>query len=314
MVLRETLLNYPDWSKPFDTHTDASDKQLGAVISQDGKPIAFFSRRLSKAQRNYTTTEKELLSIVECLKQFRGILFGYKINVFSDHKNLDYAATVSESQRVMRWRLILGEFGPNIQHIAGINNVVADMLSHVPSANCDQDELEPSNAQHHAKELFALEVNTANDDGFPLLLSKVFNEQQKELNNNKSKIKALLENKKSGYVSHLFEGHTLIMYEDKIYVPQSLRGRTLEWYHYYLNHPGGDHLANTLLQVCYWKGLTHQAKQFAKESAMPKIQETQGALWTSPTQRYRKIKTMAYCSCRSDRSIHSHCKTTTTGK
>jgi hypothetical protein len=54
------------------------------------------------------------------------------------------------------------------------------------------------------------------------------------------------------------------MYEDKIYVPQSLRGRTIEWYHYYLNHPGGDRLANTLLQVCYWKGLTHQAKQFAE--------------------------------------------------
>jgi hypothetical protein len=47
---RETLLNYPDWSKPFDIHTDASDKQLGAGISQNRKPIAFFSQRLSKAQ------------------------------------------------------------------------------------------------------------------------------------------------------------------------------------------------------------------------------------------------------------------------
>jgi hypothetical protein len=70
MVARETLLNYPDWSKPFDIHTDASDRQLGAVISQNGKPIAFFSHQLLKAQCNYTTTEKELLSIVECLKQF----------------------------------------------------------------------------------------------------------------------------------------------------------------------------------------------------------------------------------------------------
>jgi hypothetical protein len=109
--------------------------------------------------------------------------------VFSDHKNLVYVATVSESQRVMRWRLILEEFGPNIQYIAGIDNVVADMLSRVPSANCDQDELAPSTAQSRAKELFALEVNTANDDGFALSLIKVFNEQQKELNNNKSKIK-----------------------------------------------------------------------------------------------------------------------------
>ncbi|GFH61806.1 hypothetical protein CTEN210_18281 [Chaetoceros tenuissimus] len=102
MVTEEVFLTYPDWSKPFDIHTDASDKQLGAVISQNGKPIAFFSRRLSKSQRNYTTTEKELLSIVECLKQFRNILFGYEINVYSDHKNLVYEATLSESQRVMR--------------------------------------------------------------------------------------------------------------------------------------------------------------------------------------------------------------------
>ena len=68
MLSEEVFLTYPDWSIPFDVHTDASDKQLGAVISQNGKPIAFFSRRLSKSQQNYTTTEKELFSIVECLK------------------------------------------------------------------------------------------------------------------------------------------------------------------------------------------------------------------------------------------------------
>jgi hypothetical protein len=106
-------------------------------------------------------------------------------------------------------------------------------------------------------------VNTANDDGFPLSLVKVFNEQQKELNKNTCKINALLKDKKSRYSSSHFEGHTLIMYGDKIFVPESLCGRKIEWYHYYLNHPGGDRLANTLLQVCYWKGLTHQAKQFA---------------------------------------------------
>ena len=54
------------------------------------------------------------------------------------------------------------------------------------------------------------------------------------------------------------------MYDKKIYVPELLHGCMLEWYHYYLNHPGGDCLTNTLLQVCYLKGLTHQAKQYAK--------------------------------------------------
>ena len=107
MVSAETLLCYPDWKLPFTVHNDASDKKLVAVIIQNNKPIYFFSRRLSKTQRNYTTTDKELLYIVECLMQFQGITFGDEINVFSDHNNLVYAATLSESQRVMRWRLIL---------------------------------------------------------------------------------------------------------------------------------------------------------------------------------------------------------------
>ena len=107
MVSAETLLSYPDWKLPLTVHTDDYDKQLGAVISQNNRPIAFLSRKLGKPQRNYTTTEKELLAIVECLKQFRGIIFGYEINVFSDRKNMVYAATLSEYQRVMRWQLIL---------------------------------------------------------------------------------------------------------------------------------------------------------------------------------------------------------------
>ena len=60
---------------------------------------------------------------MECLNKFLGILFGYEINVLSDHKNMVYAATLSESQRVMRCRLILEEFGPNINHIAGVENI-----------------------------------------------------------------------------------------------------------------------------------------------------------------------------------------------
>ena len=70
MVSAEKLLSYPYWTLPFKVHTYASDRKLGAVISQNNKPIAFFSRRLSKPTRNYTKTEKELLEIVECLKQF----------------------------------------------------------------------------------------------------------------------------------------------------------------------------------------------------------------------------------------------------
>ena len=61
MVSSETLLNYPDWKIPFTFHTDASDKQLDSIISQNKKPIAFFSIRLSNPQCKYATTEKFLL-------------------------------------------------------------------------------------------------------------------------------------------------------------------------------------------------------------------------------------------------------------
>jgi hypothetical protein len=63
IMSRATLLSFPDFSKPFHIYADASDYQLGSVIMQDGKPLAFYSRKLNNAQRNYTTGEQELLSI-----------------------------------------------------------------------------------------------------------------------------------------------------------------------------------------------------------------------------------------------------------
>ena len=81
-------MNYPDQTIIFKLHTDASDKHLSDVVSQDNKYNGFLLRILSKAQCTYTTTEEELLSIIDFLKQFWGILFFYEINVLSDHKNM----------------------------------------------------------------------------------------------------------------------------------------------------------------------------------------------------------------------------------
>ena len=69
LIAKEVMLSFPDFNQPFEIHTDASQVQLGGVISQNGKPIAFFSRKLKDAQTRYTTTERELLAIVETLKE-----------------------------------------------------------------------------------------------------------------------------------------------------------------------------------------------------------------------------------------------------
>ncbi len=88
IMSRETLLAYPQFDQPFIIHTDASHTQLGSVISQNDKPIAFCSRKMSPTQTRYTTTERELLAILETLKEFKNILLGQKIIIFTDHQNL----------------------------------------------------------------------------------------------------------------------------------------------------------------------------------------------------------------------------------
>ena len=92
---------YLDFNAPFEIHTDASKLQTGAVISQKGKPIAFYSRKMNSAQQNYTTTEKELLSVVATLKEFRNIILGHQITVYTDHKDITY--NFLNTERVMRW-------------------------------------------------------------------------------------------------------------------------------------------------------------------------------------------------------------------
>ena len=64
VIWREVLLAYPEFNATFEIHTDASKLKIGAVLSPKGKPIAFYLQKINSAQQNYTTTEKEVLSIV----------------------------------------------------------------------------------------------------------------------------------------------------------------------------------------------------------------------------------------------------------
>ncbi len=119
---------YPDYSKVFEIYTDASSKQLGAVITQDNRLIAFFSWKPSDTQSKYSITEIELLAIVKTLKEFKGMLWGQNIKVFTDHANLMRVSLGLTSDQVYQWRLLLKEYGPKIVYIKGILNTIADVV------------------------------------------------------------------------------------------------------------------------------------------------------------------------------------------
>jgi hypothetical protein len=113
-IAKDVVLAYPDYSKVFEIYTDASSKQLGAMITQDNRPIPFFSWKLSDTHCKYSVTKTELLAMFKTLKEFKGMLWGQHIKVFTDQANLMRDALGLTLDRVYRWRLLLEEYGPKI--------------------------------------------------------------------------------------------------------------------------------------------------------------------------------------------------------
>ena len=143
-MARDNLLTYPDFNETFKINIDASALQLGAIISQKGKHIAFYSRKLTDDQQQYTVTERELLIIVETPKQFRTILLGQKLQIYTDHRNL--MCKTFNTDILLLWRLKLEEYGPDIEYIKVENNIVADGLSRIP-LNGNQETTQKSTYQ-----------------------------------------------------------------------------------------------------------------------------------------------------------------------
>ena len=128
------VLAYPTREGKFVLDTDASDHGIGAVLSQlqDGmeRPIAFASRTLSKSERNYCVTRRELLAIVEFVKQHRHYLQGTRFCIRTDHSPLRSVIKAKDPEgQLARWIEFLSTFDFEIQHRPGQRHQNADALS-----------------------------------------------------------------------------------------------------------------------------------------------------------------------------------------
>ena len=130
MIAADAMSYYPDLNKPFDIYTDASNYQMGTAIIQDGHPIAYWRKKLTDTQQGYNITEKELLTMVMCMKEYHNILYGGVINVYTDHENLTFH-TLS-APRVMRWKLFLEQYDMNLTYVSGQTNILADCFLRLP--------------------------------------------------------------------------------------------------------------------------------------------------------------------------------------
>ena len=131
------VLISPDFTKPFIIQTDASNYGLAAVLVQevDGfeHPIAYASKTMNPAQKNYSTTEQEMLALLFGIEAYRSYVEGTKFHVITDHHSLLWLKNLKNpSGRLARWSLSLSQHDFTIEHRKGALNVVPDALSRAP--------------------------------------------------------------------------------------------------------------------------------------------------------------------------------------
>src|SRR6266404_754636 len=131
------VLVFPDPTRPYLVEADSSSYATGAVLSQmrdDDKwhPVAYISKSLSPAERNYDIYDKEMLAVIRALQQWRHYLEGatHPVQILTDHKNLEYFMTAQKlNRRQARWSVFLSRFDLRLQHRPGKSSAKPDLLS-----------------------------------------------------------------------------------------------------------------------------------------------------------------------------------------
>jgi hypothetical protein len=299
----EPVLMMPDHSKPFQIETDASKYATGAVLTQldsngDRHPVAFISKTLSAAERNYDTHDRELLAIVRALEEWRHYIQGspHMTTIYSDHQNLTYFKSPQNlNRRQARWSLYISEFDLKLVHIPGARNILADTLSRRPDL-CPEDDdnkdvimlpehlfvnLIDQELQHQIADSKQLDYDAA--EAIKGLLEKGPTELRHDLND---------------WKIEEFEGKNILFYKGKNYIPKddALRRGILQRYHDHetAGHPGELQTFNAVREYYWWPGMRTFVKKYVqgcgtcqqfkidRSPSKPAFQPVEGAKTTRP--------------------------------
>jgi hypothetical protein len=135
-LMQVPIVQYPNFNKPFFLYTDTSITGLGAVLAQKNDNqehvIAYASRTLNPAEKNYAITELECLAIIWTVKYFRHYLYGSKFSIITNHAALKWllnSVTENANRRLERWKIVLSEYDFEIIYRKEKNHSNADVFS-----------------------------------------------------------------------------------------------------------------------------------------------------------------------------------------
>ena len=239
-LINAVPLGIPKFGVPFLLYTDASDVAVGAVLQQEDRPLAFFSRKLTNAEQKYSAFDKEFLAIYLALKNFRYLCEGSSVHVKTDHKPLVCLPNIKEpSKRHWRWLNFLSEFNLSFEHIKGRLNIVSDMLS------------------RHVK---VSSLNAIDDASF------ITSERLKILQKEDISIQALMrkQNQNSLQIKEI-EG---VLYDTsqgapRILLPEALRDQEIRRIHN-ISHSGRKTTIALVAERYVWKGMRSDVAKWVK--------------------------------------------------
>lgn len=245
------VLASPDFTKRFIIQCDASDYGVGAVLYQESEgiehPIAYASKTLTKTQRNYSVTEKELWAVIFGIEKFRGYVMGTEFTVVTDHASLKWLSNLSSpSGRLARWLMRISQFKFEVVHRKGALNVVADALS------------------RSIPETSVLDLTTLKPDKWYLGMIQKVEKCPEDYPSFQVKNNILYK--------HIFSNHQVISNTTdwKIVIPVPNRIEILQKYHddVTAGHFGMSKTLHRILELYYWPNIRKDVCKYVRKCAV----------------------------------------------